>query len=120
MSEDLEWRERNGKKKRATKSAAPPRAQLSDRALLEALLDALQRVEQGDFEVRLDAHGRGLNADLARSFNTVVLRSQKLSEEMVRVERVVGREGRTTERVSLGTVDGGWARSVVSINTLIG
>ena len=114
MSEDLDLRSRAGKKKRA------PVASGTDRAQLEALLGALQRMEQGDFEVRLDARGRGLTADIARSFNTVVLRAQKLSEEMIRVERVVGREGRTAERVSLGVVDGGWARSVESINILIG
>ena len=39
---------------------------------------------------------------------------------MVRVERVVGREGRMGERVSLGDVRGGWATSVSSINALIG
>uniref|UniRef100_UPI0035A0D327 HAMP domain-containing protein n=2 Tax=Hyalangium versicolor TaxID=2861190 RepID=UPI0035A0D327 len=39
---------------------------------------------------------------------------------MVRVERVVGREGRMGERVTLGDVRGGWATSVNSINALIG
>ena len=39
---------------------------------------------------------------------------------MVRVERVVGREGRMTERVALREMNGGWAASVGSINALIG
>src|SRR5207253_327433 len=36
------------------------------------------------------------------------------------LERVVGREGRMTERASLGDATGGWGTSVHSINTLIG
>ena len=39
---------------------------------------------------------------------------------MVRVERVVGREGRMTERAALREMNGGWAASVGSINALIG
>src|SRR5439155_895115 len=39
--------------------------------------------------------------------------------EIVRLERVVGREGRMTERASLGDVSGSWKTSVNSINALI-
>src|SRR5205814_1805704 len=39
---------------------------------------------------------------------------------IVRVERVVGREGRMNERASLGETSGGWAESMGAINALIG
>jgi len=39
---------------------------------------------------------------------------------MVRVERIVGREGRMNERASLGDAEGGWLTSIGSINALIG
>src|SRR5258708_17790952 len=88
---------------------------------LAGLLEALRAVEQGDFAVRLSVGRRGVLADVARVFNTVVARNAALASEMVRTERVVGREGRMTERLSLGSDGaGGWVTIVGSINALIG
>ena len=88
---------------------------------LHALLDALRSAEAGDFAVRLRTVARrGVMREIADAFNGVVTRNALLASEMVRVERVVGREGRMTERVSLGEgVAGGWATSVGSVNALI-
>src|SRR5436305_797877 len=58
-------------------------------------------------------------ADIARAFNSVVSRNEAFTTEIVRLERVVGREGRMTERASLGDVTGGWAIGVNSINSLL-
>src|SRR6202022_1942841 len=58
-------------------------------------------------------------ADIARAFNQMVARNDAFTTEMVRLERVVGREGRMTERASLGDVAGSWKTSVNSINALI-
>jgi HAMP domain-containing protein len=57
---------------------------------------------------------------IAGEFNAMVALNEALAGEMVRVERVVGREGRMTERVGLREMNGGWAASVGSINALIG
>ncbi|HXU02823.1 MAG TPA: HAMP domain-containing protein, partial [Polyangia bacterium] len=57
---------------------------------------------------------------IAAEFNAMVSLNETLAGEMVRVERVVGREGRMTERVPLREMNGGWAASVGSINALIG
>ncbi|MFL5350907.1 MAG: HAMP domain-containing protein, partial [Hyalangium sp.] len=85
------------------------------------LLTALQAAEAGDFTVRLSegTHG-GMLDEIAHAFNALVGRNATFTDEMVRVERVVGREGRMGERVTLGDVRGGWATSVNSINALIG
>src|SRR5712692_5530147 len=88
---------------------------------LRELLEALQAAREGDFAVRLPfTRGSGLMPDIARAFNSVVSRNEALTNEIVRLEKVVGREGRMTERASLGNVTGGWATSVSSINALIG
>src|SRR5438067_10096374 len=87
---------------------------------LRELLGALQAAQDGDFAVRLPfTRGTGVMNDIARAFNSVVSRNEALSTEIVRLERVVGREGRMTERASLGEVSGGWATGVNSINSLI-
>ena len=93
----------------------------SEEAQLRALLDAMEAANLGDFKRRLPVYGTHPLVDrLAEAFNTGVSLNAALTHEMVRVERVVGREGRMTERVNLGNVRGDWATSVNSINALIG
>src|SRR5262249_20145511 len=95
---------------------------------LVRLLDALAAVRHGDFTVRLPSEGMATQSPaldrvmgrIAREFNALVGQSESLAGEMVRVERVVGREGRMTERAALGEMNGGWGTAVRSINALIG
>jgi HAMP domain-containing protein/signal transduction histidine kinase/CheY-like chemotaxis protein len=89
---------------------------------LGLLLEALAAVDRGDFGARMPVIERGgVMADIARTFNSVVSRNAALERELVRVERVVGREGQMAERVSLGgDVAGGWSTTVGLINALIG
>jgi len=92
----------------------------SEEARLKQLLDALAAAQHGQFDVRLAfTRGSGLMADIARTFNQVMERNDALTTEIARLERVVGREGRMTERASLGEVAGSWKTSVDSINALI-
>nr|WP_236069304.1 HAMP domain-containing protein [Citreicoccus inhibens] len=85
------------------------------------MLTALRAVHDGDFGVRLPVETADpVMAEIARAFNAHVALNAQLTHEMVRVARVVGREGRMAERVSLGDVRGDWATSVQSINALIG
>src|SRR6266850_7624619 len=91
-----------------------------EEARLRQLLDALSAAQHGQFDVRLPfTRGPGLMADIARTFNQVMERNDALTTEIARLERVVGREGRMTERASLGDVAGSWKTSVESINALI-
>ena len=47
-------------------------------------------------------------------------RNAAMTRELDRVGRVVGREGRMTERASLGPASyGGWADSVEAVNSLV-
>ncbi len=66
---------------------------------LAPLMDALRACEQGDFGVRLPTTGsQPMVDDLAQAFNAAVSRIEELTRELIRVERVVGREGRMEER----------------------
>ncbi|MBD2101479.1 HAMP domain-containing protein [Leptolyngbya sp. FACHB-261] len=87
---------------------------------LQGLLEALEAAREGDFSARLPVEDEGLMGDIARTFNEVVGLNERMSDEMIRVGRVVGREGRMTERASLGPVKGAWANKIDSLNTLIG
>ena len=90
-----------------------------DERALEDLLAALQKSVDGDFSTKLRARRTDIVGDLQRAFNALQDRNAAMSRELGRVGRVVGREGRMTERASLGNVEGAWAESIDSVNALI-
>ena len=90
---------------------------------LEPLLAAMQAARDGDFSVRLDGRSAaardGVLSEIYRAFNEYVAKNETLSKETVRVARIVGREGRLTERAALRDAQGAWEDSVSSLNALI-
>ncbi|MEY2477368.1 MAG: hypothetical protein QOG87_2683, partial [Actinomycetota bacterium] len=90
-----------------------------DDAAMRDLLDALKGARSGDFSVRLPTRRTGVHGQVAAAFNDLMASNMKMAKELQRVGRVVGREGRMTERVELGQAGGPWAQSVQSINALI-
>ena len=86
-------------------------------AQLTKLVDALEAAATGDFSVRLRADGP--LADVAAAFNQLVDRNQQVTKELVRVSKVVGREGRITERADVAGAPGSWAEKVGAVNELI-
>jgi len=85
----------------------------------KAILAALTALKRGDFTVRLPVEWTGIDGRIADTFNEVMERNERLAAELARVSRVVGKEGRTSERVFMGDLSGSWAGSVSSVNTLI-
>ncbi len=87
---------------------------------LRSLRDALRLVRQGDFAVRLPTNGdTGLLAEVEHAFNALVTENAELADELHRIRRVIGEEGKTTERATLGAVTGAWAVAVDSVNALV-
>ncbi len=86
---------------------------------LDALLAALRAARQGDFSTRLPVRRSSPLADVAAEFNELAARNQAMSKELVRVGRIIGRDGRMTERAALAGASGDWATSVDSVNALI-
>jgi HAMP domain-containing protein/signal transduction histidine kinase/CheY-like chemotaxis protein len=94
-----------------------PVAEVAD-PLLSELADALRKVEQGDFKVRLRRR-TGLAGEVADAFNAVVEIQSRRNRELVRIRRVVGREGRLTERIDEEPFEGSWTEGVRAVNALI-
>ena len=87
---------------------------------LRDLLSTLSAAASGDFSARVPLAGsKGLMRQIAQKFNRVVELNEALTDELMRVERVVRREGRMTETASLRGVTGGWSHIVHSVNSLI-
>ena len=95
-----------------------PEPALKETQLLP-LLEALQAAKEGDFSVRLPDHPDGVLGRIYRAFNDVIALNENEAQEIVRVGRLVGREGRMTERATLKGAMGAWAESVQGINQLI-
>src|SRR6266513_3300540 len=87
--------------------------------LTRQLLAVLLAYKAGDFSVRLPSDWIGVPGKIADAFNEIVDFNQRLSAETGRVCRVVGKEGKLKQRLSVPGAKGGWANKVESINTLI-
>ncbi|MFL6527913.1 MAG: HAMP domain-containing protein, partial [Chthoniobacterales bacterium] len=86
----------------------------------KALLSALVAFKRGDFTVRLPSDWDGMHGKIADAFNDVIDTNQRLAQELARIGRVVGEEGRITQRAALNNVSDCWAETVGSVNELIG
>src|SRR5438876_9019115 len=86
---------------------------------LTALLTALTALRKGQPGVRLPVEWTGVAGKVADAFNEVVELNEKMAQELARLSRVVGKEGKLSQRLSLGDVDGFWQESVDSVNDLI-
>src|ERR1700756_303279 len=89
-------------------------------AELKQVLAALAAFKRGNFSVRLPEDWTGLAGKVADTFNEVIGANERMSRELERIGRVVGKEGRISQRIPLGAVSEGWADSIGCINTLIG
>ena len=83
-----------------------------------ALLAALRSLRNGDFRVRLPEGKAGIEGAVAEAFNDIVELNQRTAQELRRVSRAVGREGRISHRVSIGPA-GSWARNEAAVNQLV-
>jgi HAMP domain-containing protein/signal transduction histidine kinase/DNA-binding response OmpR family regulator len=90
-----------------------------DDPALEELLRVLTAARDGDFSVRLRARRRDVIGEIQQRCNELIAINARQAKELARVARIIGREGRMTERVSLGTVDGTWNDTVESVNAMI-
>src|SRR5215208_2506533 len=86
----------------------------------DQLLTALMAFKRGDFSARLPEDWIGISGKIADTFNTVIETNQRMARELERIGRVVGKEGRITQRASIGEVTHCWADAIASINDLIG
>ncbi|MER6618370.1 HAMP domain-containing protein [Streptomyces xantholiticus] len=90
-----------------------------DTAALNRLLAALVTMRDGNFRRRLTVSGDGVMAEIAAVFNEVADRNLHLTGEIARVRRMVGREGKLTERLETGACEGSWAAAVDAANDLV-
>ncbi len=83
------------------------------------LLGALRALRRGDFSVRLPEEVDGVDGEIAELFNEVVGMNEALTSEFERLARVVGKEGKITQRARVRGATGGWDSKLRAVNELI-
>ncbi len=86
---------------------------------IHELLHALQAVRVGDFSVRMAGNQVGIIGKIADTFNEIVAANQRMAQQLERVGEVVGRQGKTRQRVRFGLGSGAWGEMESSVNALI-
>src|ERR1700712_456071 len=86
---------------------------------LQDFLHALQAMRGGDFSVRMTGDHLGIEGKIADTFNEIVAANQRMAQQLERVGQVVGREGKTRQRVKFDLSRGSWADMEGSVNSLI-
>ncbi len=76
-------------------------------------------MRDGDLSVRLPGSWTGIAGKIADTFNDIVSTNQQIAQELKRAGQVVGKEGRTRERIRFHQTKGAWGEMEVSVNTLI-
>ena len=86
---------------------------------LSTILSSLQTMRDGDFSVRLPGNWTGVGGKIADTFNEIVTANQQMAKELKRVGKVVGKEGRTRERMRFDLPKAAWGEMEISVNTLV-
>src|SRR6202035_246247 len=97
------------------KSVATPTESLDNKELLK-VLTAFKR---GDFSVRMPVDRTGMGGKISDTLNEILELNDGMCREFDRISRVVGKEGKITQRAALGANGGGWRSCVDAVNSLI-
>jgi HAMP domain-containing protein len=90
----------------------------SEGQVLAELTGALEQVRRGRFDIRL-THRDGVGAEAIGQFNEMLAILERRNRDLLRISRVVGREGRTADRLDEESYDGAWATGLRAVNALI-
>src|SRR6185369_10661930 len=87
------------RKKITVPPPSPKPANGKDGLDLNHLLYALQAMSVGDFSVRMAGNQLGIEGKIAHAFDDIVAVFELIAQQLEQVGQVVGREGKTRQRV---------------------
>ncbi len=86
---------------------------------LQELQQAMEAMRAGDFSVRLPAGRDGALGRISLLFNEIAGANQNMAQQLERIGKSVGEQGRTRQRVKFGLSSAAWGEMEGSINGLI-
>src|SRR5687767_13045436 len=104
-----------------SKAAGPPvhHHNGAQGAELYDLLHAMEAMRAGDFSVRLSGVREGALGRISVLFNEIVAANQNMAQQLERIGKAVGEQGRTRQRVKFGISTAAWGEMESSVNGLI-
>jgi len=91
----------------------------TDNLDLKQLLKTLTAFKKGNFSVRMPLDQTGMAGKIADTLNDILEQNETMASELKRISTVVGKEGKISQRASLGAAGGSWTACIESVNTLI-
>jgi HAMP domain-containing protein/signal transduction histidine kinase/DNA-binding response OmpR family regulator len=79
----------------------------------------LQEMRAGNFAVRLTGADEGALGKIASVVNDIAAGNESMAQQLERIGKAVGEQGRTRQRVKFGLSAGAWGEMESSVNTLI-
>ncbi len=86
---------------------------------LHELQQALEAMRSGDFSVRLPTGRTGAMGHISVLFNEIVGANQVMAQQLERIGKSVGEQGRTRQRVKFALGSAAWGEMETSVNGLI-
>jgi HAMP domain-containing protein/signal transduction histidine kinase/CheY-like chemotaxis protein len=83
------------------------------------LLNILTEVKNGNFSVRMPSQEFGINGKIADTLNEIIELNEKMMMEFTNAGKIIGKQGKLTERIPLPNGKGSWHKGVDALNTLI-
>src|SRR3979411_1250064 len=84
------------------------------------ILNTLIAFREGNFSVRLPVDQTGIPGKINDVLNDSFRMNGRMASELSRMNEAVGKDGKITQRATLGPVSGDWADCVDAVNGLIG
>ncbi len=86
---------------------------------IKELLNVLLAVQKGNFSVRMAPDRVGLAGKIADTLNNIIDSNETLTKEFEKMSRMVGKEGKTTQRAVAMNLRGDWAKCIESVNSMV-
>ena len=83
------------------------------------LMKVLTEVKNGNFSVRMTSEHDGINGRISETLNEIIELNEKMMLEFTKAGKIIGKQGKLTERIPLPKGRGSWVSGVDSLNTLI-
>jgi HAMP domain-containing protein/signal transduction histidine kinase/CheY-like chemotaxis protein len=83
------------------------------------LLNVLLAVQKGDFGVRMSPDHVGIPGKIADTLNKIIESNEHITKEFQKMSRMVGKEGKTTQRAMARSLQGDWATTIDSVNSMV-
>src|SRR5690348_15601867 len=90
------------KKPKEVRMKTAPAHTTSDILETRELLKVLTAVKKGDFSARMPVDKVGVAGKVADTLNEVLELNEKMAKEFARISTAVGKEGKITQRASMG------------------